>query len=401
MTQCLQDGLLVRYAAELRNRRMTFDYFAFYTEASLVCVAIFVMLIIQNNSYGTRTERENWFVRTGIVHIIYFLSDIGWAAVASGQLPRTRFFVCLFNLINYVFLALMGYSWFMYMAASEGMLLNKKKRFGRKLLIPVMVSFFVMVAAYIADPLFWIDKDGTLNDLYYPLMVSVPTLYVLSSSVISLNNAKKTDVKEDKRLCRLIAVYPLSIVFFGLLQTFALNAPLFCFGCTLIMLYFYIQSLQMLVSVDPLTKLNNRGQIDRYMDRIRYSENESCCFCMIDIDMFKEINDRYGHAEGDRALTLVAEALRRTADKAEVPVFIGRYGGDEFTMIVRSVEDDAAMQELISLFRGILSEKAEGLRYKLEASAGYDFLDSDDDTAEACLKRADERLYLDKQRNKA
>lgn len=52
MTQCLQDGLLVRYAAELRNRRMTFDYFAFYTEASLVCVAIFVMLIIQNNSAG-------------------------------------------------------------------------------------------------------------------------------------------------------------------------------------------------------------------------------------------------------------------------------------------------------------------------------------------------------------
>ena len=69
----------------------------------------------------------------------------------------------------------MGYSWFMYMAASEGMLLNKKKRFGRKLLIPVMVSFFVMVAAYIADPLFWIDKDGTLNDLYYPLMVTVPS----------------------------------------------------------------------------------------------------------------------------------------------------------------------------------------------------------------------------------
>ena len=75
---------------------MTLDYFAFYTEANLVCVAIFVILIFQNNSYGTRTEREIWFVRTGIVHIIYFLSDIGWAAVVSGQLPRTRFFVCSF-----------------------------------------------------------------------------------------------------------------------------------------------------------------------------------------------------------------------------------------------------------------------------------------------------------------
>ena len=70
------------------------------------------------------------------------------------------------------------------------------------------------------------------------------------------------------------------------------------------------------------------------------------------------------------ALSLVAEALRRTADKAEVPIFIGRYGGDEFTMIVRTVKDDAGMQELISLFREILRRRAQRLHYKLEASAG-------------------------------
>ena len=379
---------------------MSLDYFAFYTEASLVCIAIFVIMLFQNDSYGTRTERENWFVRTGIVHIIYFLSDIGWAAVISNQLPRTRFSVAFFNFINYVFLALMGYSWFMYMAASEGMLLDKKKKFRTLLLIPAIVSVSVITTAYIIDPLYWIDKDCNLNDMYYPFMVSVPTLYVLSSSVISLKNAGRTDVKEDKKLYRLIALYPLSIVTFGLLQTFALNAPLFCFGCTLMMLFFYIQSLQMLVSVDPLTKLNNRGQIDRYMDRIQYSENEPCYVCMIDIDIFKKINDRYGHAEGDRALTIVAEALRRTADQAGVPVFIGRYGGDEFTMIVRSVEDDAAMERLIALFRGILEEKTGDLRYKLEASVGYDFLKNPGDTAEACLKRADKKLYLDKKRDR-
>ena len=161
------------------------------------------------------------------------------------------------------------------------------------------------------------------------------------------------------------------------------------------MLYFYIRSLQMLVSVDSLTKLNNRGQIDRYMDNIRYSEDESCYVCMIDIDRFKEINDRYGHAEGDRALTMIADALRKTADEAAFPVFLGRYGGDEVVMIVRSA-DEAAMDGLISSFREILKETSSGLLYKLEASVGYDSLRNNDDAIEACLKRADKRLYFDK-----
>ena len=99
------------------------------------------------------------------------------------------------------------------------------------------------------------------------------------------------------------------------------------------------------------------------------------------------------------ALKLIAEALRKTAEKAGLPIFIGRYGGDEFTMIVRAAGEDK-IGGLISILREQLEIKSEGLSYKLEASVGYEFLKDANDSAQAALKRADDKLYVDKKNNR-
>ena len=187
------------------------------------------------------------------------------------------------------------------------------------------------------------------------------------------------------------------MVFFGLLQLIALNAPLFCFGCTVMMLYFFIQSMQSQISLDALTKLNNRGQIERYMKQVRYRENLPVYAAMIDIDHFKKINDTFGHAEGDRALILMAEAMKQTSERIGENAFIGRYGGDEFTMIVQSAKE-GIMEQVTDWLRDFAHQKQEEnhLRYALDVSIGYDLLRDGKDTMEACLKRADKKLYENK-----
>ena len=376
---------------------MTLDYLFFYAEANIVCIVIFVILLWHERRYSTRQEKQIWFDRTMVAHILYFLSDIGWAAVLSGYLPRTRFLVILFNFLNFVFLSLIAYGWFMYMAAAEDMILGKTWKQRRLLRLPVWIAIVSMIIAFAVDPKFWVNDAGELNLWYYPLMLIAPLLYIFGALVISMVNAKKADSREKKRLYLLIGLYPLAVVISGIVQLTALEAPLFCFGCTLMMLFFYIQSLQSLVSVDALTRLNNRGQIERYMKQIRYRENLPTYTAMIDIDHFKKINDTYGHAEGDRALILVADALKQTSEKLGENAFIGRYGGDEFTMIVRSAEE-GIMDQAIAWLREFTYEKQEdnSLRYKLELSAGYDALQGAGDTMEACLHRADEKLYENK-----
>ena len=183
-----------------------------------------------------------------------------------------------------------------------------------------------------------------------------------------------------------------------MLQVIVLNAPTFCFGCTIMWLWFYIQDMQTLISVDDLTHLNNRGQINRYMEQLHYSEDARIFIMMLDINRFKGINDTYGHAEGDRALVIAAQALRQTCEQIKAPVFLGRYGGDEFTIIIQNPEEGEHPEQVTALIRRILSEKQQEnqLPYELAFSVGYDEVRNNKDSVYDCLKRADDKLYIEK-----
>ena len=377
---------------------MTLDYFFFYLEANIVCIVVLAILLINDKLHSSQQEKQIWFNRTIVAHILYFTSDIFWAAVLSGQLPSSRLLVGFFNLANYILLSLLAYEWFMYMAVTEDMPLRKSRKQRILWLLPMLTSISVIVIAYIAAPTFWISESGNLNDWYYPLMIAAPVIYLLSAFVFSLINSRKAESRDKKRLFLLIGIYPLGVLSFGLIQTFVLNAPLFCFGCTIMMMFFYIHSMQSLVSVDSLTRLNNRGQINRYMDQLRFRENMQLYVMMIDIDRFKEINDTCGHAEGDRALILVAEALRKVCGRVSCPIFLGRYGGDEFTIFIQNPEDGDYPEQVAGIIRSAIAEKQQEnhLLYNLQVSIGFDVLQGRNDTVEACLVRADEKLYEDK-----
>ena len=382
---------------------MQLDYFFFYSEANIVCMVILGILLFHNRAYSTRQEKQIWYDRTIVAHVLYFLSDIGWAAELSGQLPKARFLVVLFNFTNLVLLSLLAYAWFMYMAASVRLRFRNIRRVRLLCVLPMIVFTLAMVVAYAAAPYFWVDANGELSVWYYPMLIGAPAIYLVSAFVFSMIQARQADSKDDALLFRLIGIYPLAILGFGLIQTFSLNAPLFCFGCTIMMLYFYILNMQTLVSVDALTRLNNRGQINRYMRQAKFRGSVSTYTVMIDIDNFKTINDAYGHAEGDRALILVSEVLKQAVERTRSAVFLGRYGGDEFTVFLQCAEGDVFPDQMIESVRAALREKRHeaNLPYELNISVGYDVLRDRADTMEASMARADENLYKNKRAAKA
>ena len=169
------------------------------------------------------------------------------------------------------------------------------------------------------------------------------------------------------------------------------------------MVIFYIHSMEDQISLDPLTKLNNRGQLQRFVSQPGnlYREGQETYVVMMDANFFKQINDSYGHAEGDRALLFIAEALKRSLHVLGSAPFLGRYGGDEFILIayVRREEDLNALAEEIRRRLDEAREK-EGLPYVLSVGIGWSRFAGEGDTFQACMHRADQQLYEDKAREK-
>ena len=382
---------------------MSRDYLFFYSEATVVCILFFVIMLVNDHRNGNRQEKQILLDRVMVAHIVYFANDWVWAALLSGLIPRTRFLVALVNFINAFFLAGITFNWFLYAAAAEQLPFRREKHFYTIVGLPYYLVTCVAVVWYMIAPTFWVSENAELNPLYYPLiLLPAPMTYLLVTFVISMVQARKARLYAERRLCLQIGIFPLVIAFFGVLQLTMLNAPLFCFGCTINMLLFYLNNTADQISVDPLTRLNNRNQLHHYLsqDAAHRANGLREFVVMVDANDFKQINDTYGHAEGDRALVLIADALKDAIRILKEAPFLARYGGDEFILIVRTA-DESELPALRRKIRRRLREacEKESTPYMLSVAVGYDELGADEPFS-ACQQRADRKLYADKSREK-
>lgn len=376
------------------------SYFIYYTEASIVCVLVFAIMLVRDLMSVDRQEKQIKYDHALVAFMLYFVSDALWAAVIAGMLPRNRFTVVSTNFANYVLMAAITYTWLRYVMAVEQVPDRDGKRTRFAILFPFYAATLALIATYFLFPQTLLDGDLNLQPAYNAFQIAVPCVYITAVVVYALRRAWVEENPIERKRHLYIGFFPLMVVAGGLLQILVLpDTPVFCFCSAILMLVFYINSMEARISTDPLTGLNNRGQLLHYtLQRSNlHREGRRTFVAMFDINDFKGINDTYGHAEGDRALILTADALRSVLRNHSTPMFLARYGGDEFTLIVHS-SDEGEIASLIGEIREQLNAacRAAETPYALSIGAGWDELQGGDDTFQKCLQRADEKLYRDK-----
>jgi diguanylate cyclase (GGDEF)-like protein len=153
----------------------------------------------------------------------------------------------------------------------------------------------------------------------------------------------------------------------------------------------HAQLMQSLATTDPLTGLPNRRALDDCLQAAlaaAHRHSEAVSVALIDVDHFKRINDRCGHAMGDRVLVQLGHRLAadlRASDR------LGRWGGEEFLLISGHTPLPAAL-ELADRLRASVAAFAFGHGDPVTVSVGVAQVRQGDD-ADTLLQRADEALY--------
>ena len=164
------------------------------------------------------------------------------------------------------------------------------------------------------------------------------------------------------------------------------------------------RELKKLLITDELTQIPNRRYLDFHLGNMKKEKDEfdlKFGVLFFDIDLFKNINDTYGHNTGDEILKMVSKTLSsnlRSDDK------IGRWGGEEFIAIMH-VSKESSLEKIANKLRVLVSKSSynteDNLSISVNVSIGGAII-KDGESIEELIQRADDNMYISKKtgRNK-
>lgn len=155
--------------------------------------------------------------------------------------------------------------------------------------------------------------------------------------------------------------------------------------------------MQELINTDELTKIASRRYFFEQVDKYFYlskRQNNPLCILSLDIDHFKNVNDTYGHDIGDKVLRFFCDTIGKNLRKSDI---FGRIGGEEFCICVLGTKDGAmilANKVRLEVENSLFVN--DGIKIKITVSIGVSMIQSDDETIDSVIKRADTALYVSK-----
>ena len=369
---------------------------AAYIEVNVICMivsAIMFFLINQNRTVSFQIKRI-----MAVCLWILCISDIAAISLRGQMFEGARILIQISNLLYDLMVNVLPFTWMILVFSRIDF---KPTKWQWTLFsIPLLLCFVLVVINPFTNVLFSInDKNEYVRGPFLAVNWALLWLYIVGSGIAAGFAVLKAVSPAKKQEYLPLIYFLLFPVIGGIAQMFFYGITAIQVGITLMMVLMTYKDQSDQITRDQLTGTNNRNALNDYVDYlIRRPSSHDMLVAMIDINAFKNINDKLGHDVGDIALADAAELLKEVTAKHKREMFLCRYGGDEFVLVSRNA-DDATVAELKESIKSASEKfnKNSGKPYEINFSVGcYVGGFGSQEAFSNALQTADAYMYEDK-----
>ncbi|MBO4733922.1 MAG: GGDEF domain-containing protein [Clostridia bacterium] len=266
---------------------------------------------------------------------------------------------------------------------------------------PLFVTLLLLTASLFNGIIFSIESGKIVKGDMYLLLHAISFIYLIMATRISVLKARKIKDNSSKREAVSTVLLVLFLIVWVIIDNSFVGTTILPIAIFAVIFHLFISFQQSGIYTDTLTGMNNRRKAEMFLGAEianSNSDDSPLYLFMGDINGFKNINDEYGHHEGDHALLVFAEAVKKSANAYNG--FAARYGGDEFVWGWRPVKGGDFDPEMViqDIRHRVAAEcVSEHKPYVISLSIGFVICDDPKRNIAYYLKEADRKMYADKQ----
>lgn len=352
------------------------------------------VFVIANHRLDRKDTLNHRFLSVSLIVVLEILFETmtcminghpgQWLRVLSGSLHTVLFLTA----------PILTCSWFFFIR--KWIIPDKTMKARRQILVlvPVILNSIITLLSPFFDWVFYVTNENVYGrGPLFVVSMGITYLYLLCSIVLIVIQREKI-IKHEFLPLFVVGILPViggtvQVLFYGVLLMWSSTA----FSLTIV--YIFLQ--QRMIHLDGLTGAWTRESLDYHISRrIRRGMNAEFGAIYMDLDGLKQINDQYGHAEGDYAIKTTILIIKTLLRKTDI---IARVGGDEFIIIV-NCQSIGVLEKLIERIKAKLIDHnaRAGKEYKLECSFGADIFRASNSSIEQFMHEIDHLMYNDKRR---
>lgn len=370
-------------------------YALMYLEINIIAVVLIAIIRYKTGGISKMVAQRN-FAMALDAQMVFFISDTIFVLSNNRIIYNSPVILMAAKEIYFFSTTLMCFFWFVYFEYIQESPFIMSRKHVRWSSVLVFVMGLLLIINLFTGILFYVDGDGVYHrGGLFIIQYLLSYIYVFITCFRALIGIFKKEKLAMRKTLIGLALFPLAPAGAGILQFIYPHLPLACATLSLATLIMYLNWIDEMISVDPLTKLSNRKRLDynyrMYLQNV--TDDMPLYLLIIDANKFKGINDTYGHIEGDAALVRIADAMRLSSNGMGKRVNITRYGGDEFVILIQA-ESINIVNELIKRIHDNLADlnKEADSPYELTVSVGTAKAE-DSMSLKELIEKADGELY--------